>query len=106
MEVTRLEVESELQLPVYPTATATSNPSHVCNLHHSAREHRILNPLREAKDGTPNLWFLVRFVSTVPQRELLKDKLVYQKYIFEALDAYCPNAPQKGDTKFDFICWF
>ena len=35
MEVPRLGVESELQLPAYTTATATPDPSHVCNLHHS-----------------------------------------------------------------------
>ena len=32
MEVPRLGVESELQLPAYATATATQNPSHVCDL--------------------------------------------------------------------------
>ena len=35
MEVPRLEVQLELQLPAYTTATATQDPSHVCNLHHS-----------------------------------------------------------------------
>ena len=35
MEVPRLGVESELQLPAYATATATWDLSHVCNLHHS-----------------------------------------------------------------------
>ena len=33
MEVPRLGVESELQLPVY--TTATRDPIHVCDLHHS-----------------------------------------------------------------------
>ena len=32
----RLGVESELQLTAYTTATATLDPSHVCNLHHSS----------------------------------------------------------------------
>ena len=32
MEVPRLGVESELQLPAYAIATATQDPSHVCNL--------------------------------------------------------------------------
>ena len=35
MEVARLGVESELQLPAYTTATALQGPSHVCNLHHT-----------------------------------------------------------------------
>jgi len=37
MEVSRLGVESELQLLAYATATATPNPSHICDLHHSAQ---------------------------------------------------------------------
>ena len=38
MEVPRLGVESELQLPAYTTATATPDPSHVCDLHNSSRQ--------------------------------------------------------------------
>ena len=38
MEVPRLGAELELQLPAYTTATAM--------------QHWILNPLREARDGT------------------------------------------------------
>ena len=43
-------VESELQLPAYTTATAIQNPSRICKLHHSSQQHRILNPLSEARD--------------------------------------------------------
>uniref|UniRef100_A0A8D1N3X5 Uncharacterized protein n=1 Tax=Sus scrofa TaxID=9823 RepID=A0A8D1N3X5_PIG len=50
MEVPRLGVKSELQLPVCTTATATQDLSHVCNLHHSSWQCRILNPLSEARD--------------------------------------------------------
>ena len=35
MEVPGLGVESELQLLAYTIAMATTNPSHICNLHHS-----------------------------------------------------------------------
>jgi len=53
MEIPRLGVELELQLPAYDaTATATRDPSHVCTLHHSSWQHRILNPLSEARDQT------------------------------------------------------
>ena len=52
MEVPRLGVESELQLPAYTAATATPNPSHVYSLHHSSRQRRIPHPLSEAKDRT------------------------------------------------------
>ena len=54
-EVPRLGVYSELQLLAYTTATAMQDPSHVCDLHHSSWQHWILNPLREARDWTPNL---------------------------------------------------
>ena len=49
-EVPRLGVKSELQLLAYATATATPDLSRVCNLHHSSRQYRILNPLSEARD--------------------------------------------------------
>ena len=42
-------------LPAYARATATPDPSHVCDLHHSSRQHQILNPLSEARDLTCNL---------------------------------------------------
>ena len=69
MEVPRLGVEWELQLPAYATATVTWDPSSICD--HSSWQHQILNPLSEARDRTYNLMgLLVGFVSTVPQWEL------------------------------------
>ena len=50
MEVPRLGIQSELQPPAYTTATATQDPSHVYDLHHSSRQHQIINPLSKAKD--------------------------------------------------------
>ena len=38
--------------PAYTTATATQNPSHVYDLHHSSRQCRILKPLSKARDRT------------------------------------------------------
>jgi len=52
MEGPRLAVELELQLPAYTTAIATRDPSHVCNLHRSSWQHRILNPQSKARDQT------------------------------------------------------
>ena len=54
MEVPRLGVESELQLPAYATATATPDLSCVCNLHHSSRPRQILHPLSKARNRTCN----------------------------------------------------
>ena len=55
MEVPRLGVELELQLPAYTTAMATQDPSRICDLHHSSQQHQILNPLNEARDRTRNI---------------------------------------------------
>ena len=52
MEASRLGVKSELQLPAYTTATATQDPNHVCDLHHSSRQRQILNPLSKTRDQT------------------------------------------------------
>ena len=50
--VPRLGVQSELKLPAYTTATATWEPSLVCDLQHSSQQCWILNPLIEARDRT------------------------------------------------------
>ena len=42
-------------LPAYTTATATPDPTCVCDLYHSSGQHRILNPLSEVRDQTHNL---------------------------------------------------
>ena len=49
MEVPRLGVKSELQLPICTTATATRDLTHICDLYHSSQQRRILNPLSEAR---------------------------------------------------------
>ena len=82
-EVPRLGVESELQLPAYTTATATQDPSHVCDLHHSSWQRRIPDPPTKARDrtrilmdtsrirfrcattGTPEIHFLIVLVYSV-----------------------------------------
>ena len=50
MEVPRLGVKSEPQLPASTTTTATRYPSRVCDLHPSSRQRWILNPLSKARD--------------------------------------------------------
>ena len=42
----------ELQLLAYTTATATQDPSRVCDLHHSLWQCWILNLLSKARDRT------------------------------------------------------
>ena len=55
MEVPRLGVKSELQQLTYTRATATPDPSHICDLQHSSQQHQILNLLSNARDQTHNL---------------------------------------------------
>ena len=55
MEVPRLEVESELPLSAYTTATAMLDLSHICGLHYSSQQHQILNPVSLDRDQTHNL---------------------------------------------------
>ena len=55
IEVPRLGVKSKLHLLAYPTATATSDLSRICKLHHSSRQCRILDQLFEARDQTCSL---------------------------------------------------
>ena len=52
METPTLGVESELQLPTYTTATATLDPSHICDLYRSPQQCCLLNALSEARDQT------------------------------------------------------
>ena len=71
MEVPTPGVESELQLLAYISATAMSDPSHICELHHNSWQHWIPNPLSRARDRTcvpPH--GLVAFVTTEPLWEL------------------------------------
>ena len=55
MEVPKLGVKPELQLPAYAIATATQDPNHTCDLHHSSRQCQILNPLSRVREQTCNL---------------------------------------------------
>ena len=52
MEVSRLGVESALQLLAYTTATPKPDPSRIYDPHHSSWQWRILSPLTEARDQT------------------------------------------------------
>ena len=47
VEVPRLGIES-----AYTTATATWDPSRICDLYHSSWQRQIPNPLNEARDQT------------------------------------------------------
>ena len=86
MEISRPGVKSELQLPVHTTATATRDPSRVCNLHHSSQQYWILNPLSKARDQTLNLVDTNQFITHWTTMETL------WKHYFNIKDFFCyPN---------------
>ena len=62
MEIPRLGVKLELQLPAYATAMATPDLSSIFNLCRSLQQHRILNPLSETRDRTCILTMLGHYV--------------------------------------------
>ena len=63
MEVPRLGVELELQLPAY--TTVMQDPNHVCSLHHSSQQRQILNRVRTGIEPVSS-WILVRFITAEP----------------------------------------
>ena len=64
-------VESELQLLAYTTATATWDPSHVCDLHHSSWQYQILNQWERPEIKPASSWIVVRLITAQPPWELL-----------------------------------
>ena len=50
--VLELGFESELQLPIYTTATATLDTSHICKVHRRLQQCQIIKLLSEARDRT------------------------------------------------------
>ena len=61
MEVPRLGVKSELQLPATATATAMLDLSYACNLYHSSQQHWILDLLSKARNRTHILMDTIQF---------------------------------------------
>ena len=72
VEVPRPGVQSELQLPAYTPATATSDPSHVCDPRDSSWQCQIHNPLSKARYRTCNLKVPIRIRFRCAWRELLE----------------------------------
>ena len=54
MEVLSLGVESELWLPASATATATWDPSRICDLRYSSLQRWIPNPLSKTRESNPH----------------------------------------------------
>ena len=89
MEVPRLGVKSELQLPACITTTGTPDPSHICDLYHSSGQRQILNLLSEARVQTRNLMVPVGFITVEPQWELLSVLIFIEMQLY--MDIYSLN---------------
>ena len=63
IEVPKLRIELELQLPAYTTATATLDLSCVCELHHSSWQRQIPNSSSKVRDWTHILMILLGFIN-------------------------------------------
>lgn len=63
MEIPGVGAELELRLPAYAAATATTDPSCICNLLRSLQQHRSLNPMSKAGIELASFWILVGFVN-------------------------------------------
>ena len=71
MEVPGPGVELEFQLLAYTTATATPDPSYICDLRYTLWQCRILNPLSKARNWTRHLTDTMLVSSPAePQQEL------------------------------------
>ena len=94
MESSRLEAELQLQLPAYTTATATWDPSHICNLYHSSWQCQLLNPRSKAKDRTHNLmdisWVCDHWATTGTPRKLVFDSSVISSYLCVVMEMNFP----------------
>ena len=70
MEVPRLGVKLELPLLACTAATATRDPSRICDPQHSSRQPRILNPLSKARDQTRNLMDTSRILNLLTRSRI------------------------------------
>ena len=70
MEVSKLGVESELQLSTYATATAMWDLSHVCDLYHTHGQCQILNQVSKARDWAHIHMNTIQFITAEQQQNL------------------------------------
>ena len=94
MEVPRLGVKLEVQLPVYATVIAMWDPSCVSDLHHSPWQCRI--PMARPGIKTASSWILVGFISAEPQKELPE---ILKSDQFCGDNIYAPRRPKSSDFR-------
>ena len=69
MEVCRLEVESELQLPAYTSATAMRDLSCLCILHCGSQQCQSLTHWASPGVEPMYSWILIRFITAEPWQD-------------------------------------
>ena len=103
--------QMELQLLAHATATAMRDPRCACDLHHSSRQRRILNPLSKVRDRTCVLmdasWIHFRWATMGNLEGLANLEVVISFYFFCFMDnpyfffflGLFPRAPSSADVK-------
>ena len=97
MEVPRLGSNWSYSCQPMPPATATPDPSRICDLHHSSQQCWILNPVSESRDQTCNLMVPSWIVSAVPQWNLLPHSSLQKLYALSVI------SPLIGHWRCDFL---
>ena len=92
MEVPRLGVESELQLPAYTTATATLDLNDIGNLHCNLWQHWILNPLSKARDQTHILMDTRQVLNLLSHN---RNSIIFNSYFFGPCPPHA-EVPRQG----------
>uniref|UniRef100_A0A8D1JLB7 IFT52 GIFT domain-containing protein n=1 Tax=Sus scrofa TaxID=9823 RepID=A0A8D1JLB7_PIG len=101
MEVPRLGVESQLEPLAYARATATRDPSRVCNLHHSSRQRRILNPLSKDEITSEKLIGVKLWITAGPREKFTAAEFeVLKKYLDGGGDILVMLG-EGGESRFD-----
>ena len=88
MDIPGLGIKLELLLLTYTVATATPDPSRVCNLHHSSWQHWILNPLSEARNQALILMDTSWVLNLLSHNRNSPFLLFYMKLVFWILEKY------------------
>ena len=77
MEVPRLGIKSEIQLPAYTTAMAMPDPNYFCNLHDSHSNARYLTHWAGPGIEPASSWILVGIVTTETQWKLCSSTFLF-----------------------------
>ena len=97
MQVPRLEVQLELQVPACTTATAraTRDPSRVCHLQRSSLQCGIPDRARPGIKPISS-WILVGFLSAVPQRKTTLNPAPWSSLLVQQVKDLALSLPWPG----------